>query len=66
MPGIYVWAVIQACLDLNQKSIPAYGNIVETWSESGNQSFLDECIGRGQKEGLGQFGNLIRWIRSNP
>ncbi|MFZ2035843.1 MAG: hypothetical protein WAU62_02885 [Dehalococcoidales bacterium] len=52
MPGIYIWAVIQACLDLNQKAIPAYRNIVEAWRESGNQSFLDECIDRGQKEGF--------------
>jgi hypothetical protein len=52
MPGIYVWAVMQACLDLSENAIPAFSRLVDAWSMEGNQSFLDETIDRGQKEGL--------------
>ena len=31
MPGIYIWAVIQACLDLIRKCRPGFRILVEAW-----------------------------------
>ena len=52
MPGIYVWAVIQACLDLSENAVTAFSGLVDAWSMEGNKRFLDETIDRGQKERL--------------